>query len=372
MEILFISRLSPNPQNGGASIRSYGLLKGFSEACTHLTAVVPFNEKEDAICKEFKDKVTFYNYNYPLYHQIFPFYKDPVLMKIIRAVLLKNRISHVIIDYQFFGQYIQFFKEKKIKVIYGTHNSQAELVKQKKYNNIFLGKLNQLVWLPLVKLHERKYFNKADKLIVVSEQDFNYHCEFVKKNKIHIIPNFLVEDNYAISLVKKENYIIFTGSFYSFQNQEGLIWFLKEVWNEELKSKCQLLIVGNNSIEYLKSLHVNEDKILAVGMVEDIKPYIAKAKVAIVPLCHGSGTRLKCIEAMALRTRIISTTKGAEGLVNSNDCIVIADDPNIFRKKIMESIEQYMDASPTTTAYQIFLDNYSLKCNKKNIIELLV
>jgi glycosyltransferase involved in cell wall biosynthesis len=46
--------------------------------------------------------------------------------------------------------------------------------------------------------------------------------------------------------------------------------------------------------------------------VEDIRPYLGRAAIFIVPLRVGGGTQLKIIEAMAMGKAVISTPVGAE------------------------------------------------------------
>jgi glycosyltransferase involved in cell wall biosynthesis len=43
-------------------------------------------------------------------------------------------------------------------------------------------------------------------------------------------------------------------------------------------------------------------------------PYLRSAKLVVVPLRVGSGTRIKLLEAFASRVPVVSTTIGAEGL----------------------------------------------------------
>ena len=58
-----------------------------------------------------------------------------------------------------------------------------------------------------------------------------------------------------------------------------------------------------------------EDRGIEVtGRVDDVRPYIARGAVYIVPLRIGGGTRLKIFEAMAMGKAVVSTTVGAEGL----------------------------------------------------------
>jgi glycosyltransferase involved in cell wall biosynthesis len=55
-----------------------------------------------------------------------------------------------------------------------------------------------------------------------------------------------------------------------------------------------------------------------------------------VPMSVGGGTRLKILEAMALGTPVVSTTKGAEGLdVTAGKDVLIADEPQTFATAVL-------------------------------------
>ncbi|MRS05460.1 glycosyltransferase, partial [bacterium] len=73
------------------------------------------------------------------------------------------------------------------------------------------------------------------------------------------------------------------------------------------------------------------------GYVDDIRPFVAKCQICVVPLRQGAGTRLKILEAMALGTAVISTTKGAEGLeVTNNEHTILADSPADFARGVIQ------------------------------------
>src|SRR5207245_121068 len=91
-------------------------------------------------------------------------------------------------------------------------------------------------------------------------------------------------------------------------------YFVTEVYPLIRRSvpQARLLITGRCRLE-----HRWLDDVAGVelsGYVEDIRPLVARSAVAIVPLRVGGGTRLKILEAMALGTPVISTSKGAQGL----------------------------------------------------------
>ena len=49
------------------------------------------------------------------------------------------------------------------------------------------------------------------------------------------------------------------------------------------------------------------DDVIVTGLVDDVRPYIERAAVVIVPLRIGGGTRLKIVEAMAMGKPIVAT-----------------------------------------------------------------
>jgi glycosyltransferase involved in cell wall biosynthesis len=100
-------------------------------------------------------------------------------------------------------------------------------------------------------------------------------------------------------------------------------------------SNVSLTITGNTMGVRLKDLQL-DDSVRLSGYVDDIKPVIARAAVCVVPLRQGGGTRLKILEAMALGTPVVATSKGAEGLdITPGRDILIADDPAEFAHEVI-------------------------------------
>jgi glycosyltransferase involved in cell wall biosynthesis len=118
-------------------------------------------------------------------------------------------------------------------------------------------------------------------------------------------------------------------------NFEGLRWFVQEVWDARLAGRYELWLVGRQSREALERITGSTEwrNIKAIGKVDDVKQYISRAEGVIIPLLHGSGTRLKCLEAMALNTPVISTSRGVEGVRSNN--FIVADTAADFKNAIL-------------------------------------
>ena len=71
------------------------------------------------------------------------------------------------------------------------------------------------------------------------------------------------------------------------------------------------------------------------GAVPDVRPFIARAGIIVVPLRVGGGTRLKVLEAMAAGKAIVATRLGAEGLelVDGREAL-LADEPEAMARAI--------------------------------------
>ena len=83
----------------------------------------------------------------------------------------------------------------------------------------------------------------------------------------------------------------------------------------------------------------NDPKVHLTGRVEDVRPFMDRSSVYVLPMRTGSGTRLKVFEAMASGKAIVSTPIGAEGLpVTDGENILLAEEPGEFAKAVIRLI----------------------------------
>jgi polysaccharide biosynthesis protein PslH len=373
MKILFITELYPSPNQGGEYLRTNGLVKILNKTRHEFFSIFGYRDKMSEINLP-KEKFTIYNFRVHyadnrIIHAFKTFKRQSSLIKIIDSVVSSFKPDLVFIDYYYYGQYIPYLKKKGLPVIFGTHNIQSKLILQIPATNI-KKKLTRYLSYKIYQFHEKYFLTKADAIISVSEKDSEYYRSYISSEKIFCIPNFVDSDDYQITISQKQNYIIMPANFGAYQNKVGLEWFLEKVWSPELSKLTKLVLIGRASDKIFNQLNENKNyqNIEAVGEVDNIMPYISKAKATIVPLLHGSGTRLKCIESMALKTQIISTTVGAEGIEHDGS-IIIADSPQDFKNAIIRVINENLDF--TDKAYKIFVNNYSLDKASKVFVEVI-
>jgi len=122
--------------------------------------------------------------------------------------------------------------------------------------------------------------------------------------------------------------LVFIGSMDWMPNEDGIRWFATEVFGriQERISGARLVVVGRSPSPGISTLAARNPAIEVTGTVADVRPYLERAAICVVPLRVGGGTRLKIYEAMAMGVPVVSTTIGAEGLpLRNNEHLLIAD-----------------------------------------------
>ena len=186
---------------------------------------------------------------------------------------------------------------------------------------------------------ERKYLHLADKVLTVSETDRDAFASFVDADKLAVIPTG-VDVNYfqPLPTEEKANSLVFTGSMDWLPNEDAILYFVDAIL-PLIKRECSdvsLEVVGRNPSLKLLALTKREQSVRLTGWVDDIRPFVARAAVCIVPLRIGGGTRLKIFEAMAMSKAVVSTSVGAEGLpVQSGENILVTETPRDFAQAVL-------------------------------------
>ncbi|WP_126245932.1 glycosyltransferase family 4 protein [Chitinophaga rhizosphaerae] len=372
MNIIFFTNISTFPYNGGEKLRSYYLLKALSDLGHTVHAVIR-NEEEADLSKYALPNVAYHIHpKKPLAvterltgsHY---FTKSPAVMDLFGKICREHDIDTAVLDYGYVGHYIGFFRRRGIRVVLGTHNAQPEISRQLPARSL-IQKFRKMQLVTLEQWHERSYFAKADAVLVVSHHDLDYHRRFIDPDKLFLVPNFLDEAEYALKAPRQQRLLVMTANFTVYQNFEGLRWFVQEVWNPALAEKFRLQLVGRGSREALQKITGSTDwqNIVALGRVDDVKQYIASAEGVVIPLLHGSGTRLKCLEAMALHTPVIATSRGVEGVLSHH--FIVADSAADFRTALLrfEGSPQRGDALRAD-----FMKEYSAAVNRQRLAEAI-
>jgi glycosyltransferase involved in cell wall biosynthesis len=94
------------------------------------------------------------------------------------------------------------------------------------------------------------------------------------------------------------------------------------------RPETRLLLVGEDPPRALRSLAAGcAARVEVTGYVPDLRPYLARATVAVVPLPYAVGIQNKVLEAMAMATPVVATPAAAGGLdATAGEHLLVAED----------------------------------------------
>jgi len=118
------------------------------------------------------------------------------------------------------------------------------------------------------------------------------------------------------NLVSSPPTVVFTGKMSYHANVAAALYFAREVlpriWART--SDVRFQIVGKDPPETVRQL-ATDGRIQVTGTVDDLRPYLAQATVAVCPALYAVGVQNKVLEAMAMGTPVVSTPAGCAALV---------------------------------------------------------
>jgi glycosyltransferase involved in cell wall biosynthesis len=126
--------------------------------------------------------------------------------------------------------------------------------------------------------------------------------------------------------------LIFSGKMSFHANVAGATMLLQRImpllWR--VRPTLRLIIAGSDPPSSLCRL-ARDARIEVTGYVPDLRPYLARAYIALCPLPYAVGIQNKVLEAMALGTPVIASPSVAAGLqVESGRELLIAETPEQF------------------------------------------
>lgn len=211
---------------------------------------------------------------------------------------------------------------------------------------------------------EQRYLPRADHVLAVSEVDKATFAQYLPPERISVIPTGVDIDFFQPAHTAPEPLdIVFTGSMDWPPNELGILWFAEKILPLILHEipQIKVWVVGRRPKPAIQTLGKTHPSIEITGTVDDIRPYLHRGCVYIVPLLSGSGTRIKIFEAMAAGKAIVSTRIGAEGLdVTDGENILLADEPEAFARAVLRLLRNPRERKHLElAARKLVVDNFS-------------
>lgn len=299
------------------------------------------------------------------------------LIEIIKV----NSFDIIQIEGLYLAPYINIIKElSRMPIVYRSHNIEHEIWQRLAINekNWIKSQYYSLLSRRIRRM-EVGIIHQVNALAAITKRDEQWFItNGFNQPSITIPMGYSIQNSSGFSSTTN-NEPCFLGSLDWKPNQEGLLWFIDNVWPLILSelSKLTFHVAGRNAPSTLIERFEREKTIIFHGEVKDSQEFLMDYSILIVPILSGSGMRVKIVEGMMLGKAIVTTSIGIEGIDAINyEHAIINDLPNEFAKAIIRLIRQPEYKVSIAEKARIFatehFDNSKLTAELENFYKQLI
>jgi glycosyltransferase involved in cell wall biosynthesis len=229
------------------------------------------------------------------------------------------------------------FDERTVRVL-DEHNIEYELLQRMFLTERSASRrvYNRLEFLKF-RREEIDSWRSVSGVISTSVREERIIGEIAPSTPTMVAPNAVDIEYFQPSAQTVEPHaIVMTGLMHYRPNIDGARYFIEEVFPLILavRPRAVFYVVGAGASTELKRLA--SANVVITDTVPDVRPYVHRSAVFVVPLRMGGGTRLKVLEGLAMEKAVVSTSIGCEGLeVVDKNHLLIADDQKTFADSVL-------------------------------------
>lgn len=274
---------------------------------------------------------------------------QPVMAQEIAQCASRNEFDILHVEHLRGSGFGLFLKSKlpNLPIVWDSVDCISHLFQQAaKQSRSFFGKFMTRFELSRTRRTEGDLACRFDHMLVTAPPDRNALLSLVPRGKspseISILPNGVDLEYFHPSTESQRDpeTIIFSGKM-SYHANISMAKYLAEeimprIW--KFRPATHLYIVGKDPVPAIKKMTRNP-LITVTGTVADIRPFLWRATVSVVPLLYGAGIQNKILEAMATGTPVVTTCQALSALqAQPGKDLFVSDGPDGFSQTVLQLI----------------------------------
>ncbi len=136
--------------------------------------------------------------------------------------------------------------------------------------------------------------------------------------------------------------VVLTGNMRYFPNVDAACWFAERVHPLVRRKlpQARFLVIGARPAARVRRLAGADASVSVLGSVDDMRPHLRAATVAVAPMRAGAGQLFKVIEAMAAGAPVVATPLAAGGFEpEAAEGLLVADTAEEFAEAVVSLIQ---------------------------------
>jgi sugar transferase (PEP-CTERM/EpsH1 system associated) len=260
------------------------------------------------------------------------------MQRAIRELVAHRRPDLIVCDFVQSAINLPLDAVPAVPAVLSTHNVEATIVERlADHEPGLLARAYLQLEAAKLRRWEAATARRFDRVVVVSEDDRDSFARRYQVGGAVVAPNGVDLERFRSTRESPAGRdVVFVGCLDWSPNADAVTHYVDHVLPRlRRRGASRFWIVGRNPPAAVRALADRNRDVTVTGTVPDVRPYLERAAVVVVPLRIGGGTRIKILEAMAMTRPVVATTIGAEGLdVEDGRHLMRADDPADFADRV--------------------------------------
>jgi len=196
----------------------------------------------------------------------------------------------------------------------------------------------------LYALYQIRVMNRIKYWTMVNEVDARSMKFLSLRSEIRVIPIGVDVDYFRAREAQRDpGMMIFPGTLGPHSVNEGAAeWFVSAVWPlvQRRRPESKFVIVGRDPSPDFLDVCSKVRNLCVTGYVKDVRPFLWKAGIAVLPMRAGAGTKYKLLEAWAAGCAVVATRLAVRGIreAKHGENVLLADDSRQMAEAIVNLI----------------------------------
>lgn len=351
--LLHLTHRVPYPPDKGDRIRTFNMLKDLSSHChVHLACLA-----DEPVPKETEDTLD------QLCHQVaivpvskwmrwpramFSFargqtitagaFSSPTLRKVLRQWTQRQKFDVALASASSLVPYLRMKELRDVPAVVDLMDVDSQ-----KWFDYSAASQGMKSWLYRREGSQMQRLEKAlptwaRGVLLTTQREVSIFEKFAGPGTAFVVENGVNLEYFQPVPDSEELSCAFVGALDYRPNVDGIIWFCEKVWPQiyEKKPDAKLFVVGRRPVASVQELD-QRPGVEVVGEVPDVRPWVARAGVIVVPLHIARGVQNKVLEALAMAKPVVASPLCLGGLATEIGTHLLgATEPDEWTISILE------------------------------------
>ncbi|MGH9465031.1 MAG: glycosyltransferase [Thermoanaerobaculia bacterium] len=194
-----------------------------------------------------------------------------------------------------------------------------------------------------IRRYEPRIMQRFERVLLISPHDLAAVDGGDRFRNVFFNPHGVEVQHYAedLGLARETGSIVLNADFAAPTNVDAALFFHREIFPTVRRAvpNARLWLVGRRPTSAVRRLAADPD-VTVTGFVEDLRPYLQRAAVAVDPLRAGAGLQNKVLVSMAAGLPVVLTPIANEGIDLPPDLVLLAAEPQEFARQVIRLLRE--------------------------------